>query len=403
MNKKFYISILLIILFSTTLALENRTMSWKFDNYYKKKRIFLHEFVTYDFDSDWTMEWEKNLFKKHGLRLNVGSVSLDNLFNEVLININSELGNNWWFRLFYNRHDSKFKNTFEESNYIGFEKKITLKLYIFSLCNHYYNKEEIDLDLGFMIADQSLEKYCRIALCWDNFVYNKKNKKGGKITKLPLGIRWAVRFGNNKLCFFSEGKYTTGFSVDYPNQKLSPEIYYLDQKIDNITAKLYYTPSEKSLLELKFYYYHFYQQELYYESLNSYSYLNEIFNNTIKFRYFLNEKINIKPEFHFILQNSHAHGYKKYDFTRLEFIPGLFLNYSLSKSEWEIGYMISNFDFNYDDIIAENNYEKNCYEEKVQISWTYNINKNTRLLLSLSHVPSIDGFGGANLHYIMFF
>ncbi|MCK4696138.1 MAG: hypothetical protein KAT74_10265, partial [Candidatus Cloacimonetes bacterium] len=77
--------------------------------------------------------------------------------------------------------------------------------------------------------------------------------------------------------------------------------------------------------------------------------------------------------------------------------------YSLSKSEWEIGYMISNFDFNYDDIIAENNYEKNCYEEKVQISWTYNINKNTRLLLSLSHVPSIDGFGGANLHYIMFF
>lgn len=79
------------------------------------------------------------------------------------------------------------------------------------------------------------------------------------------------------------------------------------------------------------------------------------------------------------------------------------MEYTKSNNAWEFGFLWSKYRLDYDDINNLDDYETLNSDIKFMIRWTYNFSKNARLQFSLSHVPEIDGFGGGNLHYMMFF
>ncbi|MCK4654808.1 MAG: hypothetical protein KAU01_10230, partial [Candidatus Cloacimonetes bacterium] len=135
----------------------------------------------------------------------------------------------------------------------------------------------------------------------------------------------------------------------------------------------------------------------------SYSYLNEIYDIACKYQHQLNSQISIRPVLHYIIQNAVAKGHKTYDFKRREVIPSIIMEYSLSNSAWEFGILWSKYRLDYDDIDNLDDYETLNSDIKFMIRWTYNFSKNARLQFSISHVPEIEGFGGGNLHYMMFF
>ena len=403
MKKYLIISAFIFNVIVNSFAQQNASFEWEFDDDYKKTRIFVHAFVNYDFSPSWQIEWEKNLIKKNGLKIDFGSTTVKDLYNEIELVLNVDIGKDWWFRSSFYRDQSQYKDENEEHNYIGFERRIYRNLSIYSLCNTYYDKEEIDIDLGFSIMDSTSEKYCRITLSYDDFLYDEKNQKGGKVTEEPLGVNWAIRYGLNKLWFFTEGKYTNCSEIEYNNPELSPEIYLRQHQINNLVAKMYYFFKEDCFSELRIRHYHFFKKELYYQTEYSYSYLNEIYDIACKYQHQLNSEISIRPVLHYIIQNAVANGYKTYDFKRRELIPSIIMEYTLSNSVWEFGFLCSRYRLDYDDIDNLDDYETLNSDIKFMIRWTYNFSKNARLQFSLSHVPEIEGFGGGNLHYMMFF
>ena len=262
MKKYLIFTIIIFNVIINSFAQQNVPYEWEFDDDYKKTRIFVHAFVNYDFSPLWQIEWEKNLFKRNGLKLDFGSTTLKDLYNEIELVLNVDIGKDWWFRTSFYRDQNQYKDENEEHNYMGFEKRIYRNLSIHSLCNVYYDKEDMDIDLGFSVMDSTLEKYCRIALSYDDFLYDEKNQISGKVTEEPLGVNWAIRYDLNKIWFFTQGKYVNCFVIEYNDPELSPEIYLLKHQINNMIAKMYYFFKEDCFAELRLEHYHFFKKEL---------------------------------------------------------------------------------------------------------------------------------------------
>jgi len=402
---KKYIKILLfgLILFQYSLYADSDPPHWNFDDEYKATRIFLHNFATYDFHPLWELDYEKNLLKKNELLLSFGSTHVKDLSNEIKLNINEELGKGWWFRSNFYRHQTQYKDKHEEYFYLGFEKNIYRKLSIFSLCNAEYDKEFIDLDLGLSLKDDSYEKYFRLAFSYDDFLYDEKNQLGGKVTKEPIGITWKIRYGKNKLWFFSEGKYLNPFQIRFEDMELSPAIYLKENQTNNLTAKIYYFFKEGTFTELSCKYYSFWEMKMFYEQVNNYSYLNEINDITLKYYHKPNDKFAVRPVIHYVIQNSKADGIRNYDFERREFISAFYLEYYLKRTILETGLSGTTFTSELDDSNNIEDYNFQNDDLKFFFSWTYNFSEKTRLKFSLSHVFEVHGFGGGNLQYMMVF
>jgi|GEM_PF-6872117 len=402
---KKYIKILFwgLILFRYSLYPDPELPDWKFDDEYKATRIFLHNFATYDFHPLWELDYEKNLLKKNELLLSFGSTHVKDLSNEIKMNINQELGKGWWFRSNFFRHQTQYKDKQEEYFYMGFERRIYKHLSIFSMCNAEYDKEFIDLDLGFSIKNKTSEKYFRLALSYDDFLYDEKNQIGGRVTREPLGITWQIRYGNDKFNFFTTGKVLNPFQIKFENQELSPDIYLTEDQTNNSTAKIYYFFQEELFSEFKWKYYLFTEKKLFYESENDYSYKNVINDFSLQLSCLIDNNIAIRPVLHYVFQEATAKGIRNYDFKRKEIMPAVFCEYNLKNTIWEAGLLGTVYKADMDDIIFENDYFYRNDDLKFYLCWIYNFSKNTKLKFSLSHVFAVHGFGGGNLQYMMRF
>jgi hypothetical protein len=404
-RKRFiFLSLLFALFFSSKLLYpENDLNEWNYDDNYKKKMIFLHAFVNYELDPSWEIEWERNLYKANGLRTSFGSVTVKDLNSEIDIKLNYQLGKNWFFRASILRRQTQYGNQDEEHNYMGFETRLYKNLSIFSLCNATYDKEDIDLLLGFSIMNKSSEQFCRLALTYDDFLYDEKNPSGGQVSGEPLGVDWAVRAKWKAVTFFSKGKYMNPLKIELNDAELSPERYFLKKQTNDLTAKLYCFLKERNFIEFKLFHYHYLKQELFYQSEFSYYYLNEIYDLACKYNHPLNDKFLIKPVLHYILQNSKANGLRSYNFSRKEIIPMVLLEYERERTIWEVGLMRSAYDLELDDINDTLNYTRTNSTTKFMIRWTHKFNRNSKLQFSLSHVPDIEGYGGGNLNFMLFF
>ncbi len=404
MKKKIVFLIFIFSLVSVFLSAdENNSSDWKFDDEYKATRIFLHNFLNYDFHPLWEFEYEKSLLKKNQSILSFGSTHVKDLSNKIKLNINEELGNGWWFRSNFYRHQTQYKNEQEQYLYLGFEKRIYKQLSVFSMCNAGYDKEFIDLDLGLALMDDTNKKYFRLAFSYDDFLYDEKNQSGGKVTGEPVGISWKIRFGKNKFQFFSEGKYIKPFQIKYQNPELSPELYLSETQSNNLTAKLYYFFKERTFTVLRFQHYVFWDKKKFYEPESNYSYLNEIDDIALKIHHRFNDKFALRPVIHYVIQNAAASGLRNYDFKRWELISAFYLEYFIKKTMLETGLLGTTFNSELDDMIDLKDYDYANNDLKFFFSWTYNFTKRTRLKFSVSHVFDIHGFGGGNLQYMMVF
>ena len=400
--KKNLISIIVIFFFSNV-NIHANPFAWNFERHYKDKLLYIHSLLNYELNPLWHFNWEENLIRKSGIIVSFGSVEIDDLLCNTQVVINQNLGSGWWFRAKSNWYASQHKNTEEKSNFLGFEKNVFKNYSLFFLLAPAFNKEEFDIKMGISITNSNLKKYFRVALCLDDFVYDQKNDKGGKTSREPVGIEWLLRYGKNKLWFFSEGKYSKGFKRNYRDIKRSPEVNFHQQQINNLNMKLHYHVPQKMLLQFSFSHYHFSETKKFYDSALDYSYLNEINDCAFKSIFRITNKNRIRLESHYIIQNSNCCGFKNFKYKRRELLPAFFYEYILKKNTWEVGLMGAMYNWDYDAKNSLENYDQNDFVDKVKLGWTYNFNQKANLQISISHVISINGFGGGNVQYLMFF
>jgi len=392
--------ILIFILFKLILAAQENSIDWNFDNHYDNSRLFLHEMANYEKELEWQIENEDNQFFTNNLNLDFGSVSLNNLYNIIDLKINHKFADKWKFILNYLTDESKYKNLDIKFNYMGFERQLSSNFSLFSTCNTYYDKEDIDVEFGFMLNHKVKNNYLRSSLIWENFLYNKKNNLSGKINHLSLGLKWLGLYNLKNFRLYSEGFYSNRFSADYHDQ--SQQQTHSESKNNYALFKLYYIRLS-DILQYKLNIYNFYTKEAFQDNELDYSYKNRIIDHTLNYKFQIFENIFCKPEFLYLVQTAKAFGFKKYEFVRKEFIKALYFHYDSRYFTIKIGYLRTDFNNDYDDRHSDNDYKKDISTQKLFIGIFADLSKNSRLLFSVSHEIRFHGFGGGNLQYQMFF
>ena len=94
---------------------------------------------------------------------------------------------------------------------------------------------------------------------------------------------------------------------------------------------------------------------------------------------------------------------RQYCYRRDEMIPAVFLRHSFSGHTVKAGYLGSFHEWEYDELLAQNDYDRNDYADKLTLGWMYDFSRRASILLSVSHVVRFDRFGGGNMHYMMMF
>lgn len=398
-----------IVIFSVMLLLFNREGLAQpfpdgFEDDYQDEVLYIHVLENYNFHPFWQYEWEKNALTKHGVRLSFGSISGGKLFSDGRLVINQPLEYGIWFRLHSRWYASRHKDTEENVNLIGFEKRFLEKIGLFILFDPALNKDEIDLQFGVSLTDPSQEQYLRIAYCKDDFVYDDRNELRGESLQEPNGVSWQLRYEiGERWSIFSEGKLSTGFERIYPDPTTSPDMTAHDQKIQNANGKLYYVLGTQSLFEVGGFYYHFSEKKQYYQTEYDCGYSNTIYNLAAKYLFSFRENGRIRLGGHYLVQKANASEFKNFDYNRTEILPFLVYEHLWGKHTVELAYMGTNYRWDYDADNDIEDYSQNGFASKVKLGWTYEFNENAVLQLSISHELSLNRFGGGNGQFMMFF
>jgi hypothetical protein len=390
----------ILIFVSSLYAAED---NWPYDDAYDDNMLYLHALINYDYNALWKFRWEEKQFSSNGFRITVGSVTTTDLLTDWGLFINQDLGAGWRFQGIGRWNETRHKNIFEKSALMGLEKEIYQGLNIHLLVNPSYYKENTDLNAGFTYYDQSREFYARIALQYEDFVYDSKNDQAGISSQKPLGLTWNVRTGKSKFFVYSEGRISTGFKRDFPDMEKSPDERSHDQRRSQVRLNLYYRPDELSIAVFRIHYYQFDEEKSFTEKTYNYKYMNQFSDVSTEYMHRLDRQHQLRVLAYYISQFAEGYGYQGHKFNRSDIMFGAFYEYFLGSHSLELGYMFTIADYEYEGMGYRPDFNHQGYVDKVMLGWLYAFPNDAQINISLSHQLTIGGFGGANLKYIMFF
>ncbi|HID39739.1 MAG TPA: hypothetical protein EYP36_09540, partial [Calditrichaeota bacterium] len=206
-------------LIESSSAYENR---WFYDEGKQDKLLFLHTLVNYEFDPIWWYEWDKNLLSESIVKFSFGSVEIHDLLVNARIVVNEKIANGLWFQADLERYRSHWVNREKKNLYMGMEQDIFSGLGLFWQFNPYFDKEYIDTRFGVSYTDVKRERYIRLGLQLDNFLWQEKNPQKGEYTRTPLALFWQFRQNIGNFWIFSEGNYGNEYGKVFNNSEKEP-------------------------------------------------------------------------------------------------------------------------------------------------------------------------------------
>ena len=396
--------LLMLIMFTfISSGINAQGIKWTYDQGFKDNLLYLHVLENYSYHPLWLLEWETYRYKTNNVFLNFGSVEIHDLLNDIRILINQPMDSTWTFVADYQKYATHFVNQEMKALFMGLEGNVLPGLSLFLQFKPEFNKEYIDARMGIAYFDKSKFNYCRLALQANQFVYEEKNDYDGKADQYDHGLYWNIRYGNNRWNIYSEGLQTTGFDYIYPDSQKSAGLSRHKNKNDHGLLHLYYFLNNDDFIRLEVLRYHFYERKAFYADDYSYRIENSIYSLQLLYNYILGKNWGIRFSGRYLRQNSDASGFVNYSYNRDEFLPGLWIEYTKSRHQVELGLVESFYEWKSTSISDQYRFSQKNNIEKVKLGWSYQFKNNSRLQLSLSHVFSVFGFGGFNLHYLVFF
>ena len=395
--------IALNILFFFNIHLLSQQIEWDHDEGFNDNLLYLHVYENYEFHPLWYCDWEEKYFSHSSIRINIGSVEVNDLMKNIRILINEKLNDYWWFQADLKYYDTHFINEEEEFSYLGFNVDIFNFLGLFLQFDPAFDKELINSRFGISIQNDERNQFIRLGLTYDEFLYDEKNNLGGKVLQAPRGILWQGRAKWNNFTVFTEGKFSSRFERAYPDSIKSPSMSYHEKGKNQFKLHGYYDTGSQSKLIFGLNYYDFNDAKEFRDSLRYYNLNNNFITGNLQYLFYLYDHYRFRVSGRYISQNSTTDGLKDYDYKREEIIPSVFWEYFFGSHIIELGVMQSFYRWDSQSAMQEYQlYEKNRIE-KVKLGWTYTFRNKSILQISISHVFSIFGFGGGNIQYQLFF
>lgn len=397
------IIIICYFLFISTMLSANVPYLRYYDYKFADKLCYLHALVNYDFHPNWHYANEKNLFSDNSIMFSFGSVETQDLQTDLNVNINQKLNSSLIFTYRFHTYETQITQHQFRSGYLGLEMAIYKELAIFLSANPYFDKEDVDLEYGIRVTSQDRHNYFSLGLVMEDFTYDEKNDRGGISDYQPLGAHWVLRYKKSSITLFSEGELSTGFKRFYPDAAKSPEITFHQNENRRAHSKVYFNFRDKSIFLAGYQYYYFEEKMRFYQSVYDYDFFNAFHNIYAEYLYPFSKKMMGRIVTRYVFQESYSRLFKHFNYHRNEFIPAIFLEYNLMKMTWELGVMESAYHWNNRALPNQNSFEKRDFIEKLKLGWTWHFSDRSHIQLSISHVFSVFGFGGANIQMMHFF
>jgi len=371
---------------------------WPFPQEHRSRLVFVHPLVNYAVNPAWQRQWERHLVNGNGVQTTVGSVATENLFTDLTLNITEPLGGRFRFLYRLVWLEGLHLDLSRQEHWLGLEMSLFDRVAAHLQVHPTPDKEEFDLLAGLMLTDSSRERYLKLSLRFDDFLYEKKNDLGGISHDEPVSLQWEGRYQTGKWELFSAGRYGSGSSRTYPDSSLSPAVAAAHQQDGNATVRLRYLWQEDDFTGIEVSHYRFEAGELRRYSVVDYEYANEFVHLRGLGVFGIGGSWGMRPEIHWLRQWAAAGGRREFTHRREDFFPALFLElHAPGKSTWELGYLGTHHKWDYK--VGEWSDNRQGYTDKIKFGWTYAFLPTAQVQFSLSHELDLDRFGGGNVQF----
>lgn len=368
-----------------------------------EERLFLHERLNYNhsFDSDFI--WYENRLSNNALRLTYGSVGTLDLMENMELLINHQISDRLIFRLDYYDYKGRIFGQEIEDKTLNLLYNLSNNFKIGVLANPKVRKEYMDLGFTLNIFPRNDLDYFKIDLIAEDLLYNPRNREEGEQYKQPYKIKWNFFKDFNKLKFYTEGRVGTGFRRRYNDLNASDGKLNHSGNTNSFKFSTRYKINDKNLMYLQNFCYFYRENEKNIYNSNSFEYKHKIIENSIEYQYFINENLRIISGMKHIFLDVELQHFNAYNITRFDLMPELRLKYLLNNFEYSLSYFSTLFYLDGENRNHNFKKQKAIYEDKVEIAADILLSDKSRFKISLSHVASVNGFGGGNIQYYLYF
>ena len=376
---------------------------WELENGYDDDMLYLHALVNYSHDLYWQLDWERRLLQQNAFRLNTASVSADELHTVADLNINQDLNEKWRFQARAFRHETKYRPSRDDQLFLGLERAIMESSSVFLMATPQFNKEFMDLYAGYTFYRQDRQQYVRVGVLLEDMVFASKNELGGEYEEKPLALQWTVRLGREDWWIFSEGKIGTGFERIFPDADASPELSRHDRQENFVRLKFTRLVGSDVAWSAWVDWYEFSELKTFRQPGLDYDYTNRQLNFAAEYIQTFRDRHRLRFLAHYVQQDAGSRGFNEHDYDRTDVLGGAFYEYLWPMSGLMFAYAFGIPDAEYLSLDDTRNFTLDDYRDKVIVGWRHNFSADAQILFSISHEVSVNGFGGGNLQFQMFF
>ena len=368
---------------------------WPYDDQYDSALLFLHATLDYAFHPVWVRQWERDLVKGNGVRVTAGSVTTDDLLTMLQVDISQPVGHG--FRVMYvaNRNESVHRDVDDREQFVGFEVSVFGESGLQMLADPAGNKEELDVLLGGLLADEARERYLRLWLRLDDPVWGRKNDLGGSSVQEAIGPQWSARLARGRWQLFSDGRYSRPSERTFDDPEKSPVVAREKRRRGQSEHRVRWVASEGTYAEAELTHYEYEQTVSLFEQQKQ-----EILmlRSGVVGGFPVRGDFRGRAEVHHVRQDAKARGAHDYDFERRDVPWAVHLEWLPTPSQvWDVGYLATPYEWDYVSRDGTAPYNAASSVDKLTLAWTFVFSENARALLSLSHEPEVNRFGGGNL------
>ena len=378
------------------------TGDWPFPDELRSRLVFVHPLVNYAINPVWQRDWERHLVSANGVQMTVGSVATEDLYTDLTLNITEPLGGR--FRFLYRMvwREGLHIDISRQEHWPGFEMGLFGRVAVQLQVHPTPDKEDFDLMTGLLLTDESRERYLRVSLRLDDFMYEPKNDLGGTSQEEPVAIQWELRYQVGRWELFSTGRYGSGSRRAYPDSALSPALAGSFRRDGAGTIRLRHLLNEADFLGVEASHYSFEADEQRRDGVDGFEYGNEFVHLRGLGVLGIGGSWGLRPEINWLRQWASSTGRREFDHRREDFFPALFVElHAPGKSTWELGYMATHHQWEYTAGGWVDN--RDAYTDKIKFGWTYAFLPTARVQFSVSHELDLDRFGGGNVQFQMNF
>ncbi len=375
---------------------------WPFPDELRSRLVFVHPMVNYAINPVWQREWERHLVNSNGVQTTVGSVATETFSTDLTLNVTEPLGDR--FRFLYRMvwREGLHLDLVRQEHWLGFEMGLFGRVAAHLQVHPTPDKNEFDLLTGLLLTDESRERYLRISLRLDDFMYEQKNDQGGTSLEESVAVQWELRHQAGRWELFSSGRYGSGSRRAFPDSALSPAVTGSYLRQGAATVRLRYLLNEPDFLAIEASHYRFQASEQRRDGASGFDYSNEFVHLRGLGVMGIGGPWGLRPEMHWLRQWAAAVGRRDFTHNREDFFPALFVElHAPGKSTWELGYMASHHQWDY--TVGDWTDSRKDFTDKIKLGWTYAFLPTARVQFSLSHELDLDRFGGGNVQYQMNF